>query len=176
MLELFLLRHADAAWVQGCKSDFARSLSEKGQNESILMGGHLARQGISADRALCSTALRVRQTVECIAPAIGLEASNIQFADEIYEATVTQLLGLIRGTQTDIRRLLLVGHNPGLSELPGYLCARPVPHLPTCGFAHIQLNQAGWQDTGLKRGHEIAALLALSSPTLCQAEGSILRP
>lgn len=111
MRELILLRHAHA---ESGDDDRARALSDEGRSEAQAAASWLAAQGLLPDRALCSPALRTRQTLDAVTDTLGAFEQRIDEA--IYEATPGTLAELVDANR-DAARLLLVGHNPGLEQL-----------------------------------------------------------
>lgn len=55
----------------------------------------------------------------------------------MYEASLQTLLHCIESTDEKIDRLMLVGHNPGLTELVNY-CGYELDNLPTCGVVVLE--------------------------------------
>ena len=112
-MRLVLLRHGKAA-PTGAGGDRDRPLLAEGRQQVASVGARLQALGWWPDRAIVSTALRARQTHEALVPRIPGEVD-----DEIYT-----------GGALAIRRRLLVagdglviviGHNPALSELASRL-------------------------------------------------------
>ena len=115
MRELILLRHAHAESPAPGQDDRARELSPTGLAEARAAGDWLREHGLQPDRVLCSPAQRTRQTLD----AAGI-AGDVRVEDAIYDASPGTLIALA-DTHGDARRLLLVGHNPGLEQLAALL-------------------------------------------------------
>ncbi len=159
MLDLYLLRHADAAWVHDAGNDFTRRLSELGHEQAERRAEWLALQSVKPDAVLCSSAIRTRETLQLLSPKVALQTDKISYCDEIYDATVDDLLSLIQAVPAATRRLLLVGHNPSISELISKLTGKPAIALATAGFAHLQTAEESWQQIASSR----ASLLGVSN-------------
>jgi phosphohistidine phosphatase len=71
MKQLFLLRHAKSSWDDSELVDHDRPLAPRGRRAVKLIAEHLRREGVTPDLVLCSSALRTRETLEGIAPALG---------------------------------------------------------------------------------------------------------
>ena len=69
MLNLNLIRHADAEFISSSQRDFDRCLTKKGIQHATQSGRELYHQGISPVTILSSPANRARQTAEIIAGA-----------------------------------------------------------------------------------------------------------
>ncbi|MEP4112180.1 MAG: histidine phosphatase family protein [Nitratireductor sp.] len=116
MRELLLLRHAKSSWDDATLDDAERPLAARGRKAAPVMARAIARRGWIPDLALVSPALRTRQTWALV--AAGLPRSvETRLAPEIYEAEPDTILETIRSVPPAIRRLVAVGHNPGLERL-----------------------------------------------------------
>jgi phosphohistidine phosphatase len=145
--ELLLLRHAKSDHGLGLV-DFDRPLNQRGQKAARRMGqwlGQLLKGQL--DRVVCSPAMRTRETAQLLLEAMGHDGLEVQWQQAIYEASRQQLLALLATLPADARRVLLIGHNPGLEELLLWLVGRRlvVPEgaklLPTAALAWLELPQ-----------------------------------
>lgn len=112
MKRLILMRHAEAAGSSG--DDFDRPLTDLGRAQAVAQGQWLATREVNCDRVLCSPATRAVETAE----AAGLRISHPIRA--IYGATVGELVRVLE-SHVDAEAPCLVGHNPGLSGMAGFL-------------------------------------------------------
>jgi phosphohistidine phosphatase len=119
-MRLFFLRHGIAEDRGPGKSDFQRRLTEEGLKEMDGVGKGMRRLNLGLDLVLTSPLVRARETAEIAAKALDLEkalkteerlASGCNFAD------LQQALSGV----PDQSRVLLVGHEPDLSEFVGHL-------------------------------------------------------
>jgi len=78
-------------------------------------GEWLASHGIKYDRILCSPAARTRETA-----ALALGQVEPSYETSIYDATPGDLYDLL-DKQSDVERVVLVGHNPGIEQLVAFL-------------------------------------------------------
>jgi phosphohistidine phosphatase len=108
---LLLLRHAKSSYPDGV-NDHDRPLAERGVREAPLAGDWIRIHAPSVDAVLCSTATRTRQTLA----HTGIEA-RVDFLDEIYDATPGTVLGAINGVDASVSTLLVIGHEPAISNL-----------------------------------------------------------
>ena len=134
---LILLRHAQSVRADAGLSDFDRPLAEPGVRDGRQFGAGLAAQLPVPDRVLCSTARRARDTLALL-PGELVDPDRVVYRDSLYHADALRLLGAIRSVDDGVRTLMLVGHNPGLTELLDMLVAPGTPaldHLPTFGVA-----------------------------------------
>ena len=123
MLHLLLLRHAKSSWVNPELSDFDRPLNKRGKRAARAMGDWLRREGWAPDLVLCSSSRRTRETWE----AMALDGTP-ELRQDLYEAGAGRLLEVLRATPAGPGRILLIGHNPGISMLASDLVAAPPDH------------------------------------------------
>ncbi|GKQ41740.1 histidine phosphatase family protein [Streptomyces sp. A012304] len=112
---LVVLRHAKSAWPEGVP-DHERPLGPRGRRDAPAAGRALAEADCLPDLALCSTAVRARQTWELASAQWGTPPA-VRYEPRLYAAGVPTLLDVVRETPGEVGTLLLVGHNPGLEEL-----------------------------------------------------------
>ena len=139
---LVLLRHAKSSWRQTGTSDFDRRLSGRGVRDGGSFGKRLADDLASPDLVLCSTARRTRDTLAFLVPGL-VDPRRVQYEDALYHASAATLLDRIRSvTDPQVRTLMIVGHNPGLTELADQLATGgrgTIENLPTFGCAQFAL-------------------------------------
>jgi phosphohistidine phosphatase len=116
---LFLLRHAKAVPSGKDDGDFGRPLNEKGEKDAQKMATLFRHQGLLPERALCSPALRTRQTFKALSESLpDLKAS---FPKSLYLIEPERLLKLLQKTPSSPASILVVGHNPGIESLAASL-------------------------------------------------------
>jgi phosphohistidine phosphatase len=129
MSELYLMRHGIAVphGTLGLADD-ERPLTPKGEQRTRQIGRALAAFGLELDRIITSPLIRARRTAQIIAQELNLvdhlEVSNALSADSDAEAIRDWL------RERNEPRLMIVGHNPSLSDLVGLLTIGEVGKLP----------------------------------------------
>jgi phosphohistidine phosphatase len=111
---LVVLRHAKSAWPDVV--DHERPLAPRGRRDAPAAGRWLRDAGYLPDQVICSTALRTRQTWEWAAPALHA-APPVNYDERVYDASVADLLTVVREVPASVATLLLIGHNPGMQGL-----------------------------------------------------------
>ena len=161
--ELLLLRHGKSDRSADL-ADFDRPLKERGKRDAQRMGIWLAQQDLPPDLVVSSPAECAAYTAEYLLNTMGLGAENIRNDQRVYGAGLDDLLAVLAECPVDARRVMLVGHNPGLELLLEYLVARGLPHipddgklLPTAALARLAMPE-DWN--GLEQG--TAELLSLT--------------
>lgn len=142
MKTLVVLRHAKSSWDDSSQDDHARPLNKRGRRTAPLMGAHLRDLVIVPDRVVTSTAVRAMQTAELVAEAASLECEVIP-ESELYLAVPSVYVNLLAELPESIQCPMMVGHNPGIQELVGWLTGRDVV-MPTAAVAVIDLEGDTW--------------------------------
>jgi phosphohistidine phosphatase len=129
---LILLRHAKAADPDDYATDIERPLTARGHRDAAAAGAWLEGRGLKPDFVLCSTAVRTRETLE----ELGVDAP-VGYEHRIYTGPALDTLELLRQVGATVETLLLVGHNPTLSELSHELAPNALADrgLATSGIA-----------------------------------------
>ena len=119
--ELLILRHAEAGWASANSSDFDRPLNQQGLKDAPRMGQWMHDQGLHPELILCSPAHRTKSTMLTVLNKLSLAPISVHWEERIYEAATSTLIDIIKDIPDSSRRVLLVGHNPGLESLVLYL-------------------------------------------------------
>ena len=173
MRRLMLLRHAKTETEAPSGQDRDRRLDDRGRSDAAEIGGWIGRHPPFPDMVLISPAVRAQQTWDIAWEAMKdrVKAPAIEFQPELYGAEPPQLLGAVRlAAGSDPKRLMLVGHNPGLQELAlmltggGDKAARKAlaDNLPTSGLAVLDFDLDDWGGVAFGRGR----LVLFVSPKL----------
>lgn len=146
MKRLTLLRHAKSSWDDDGLDDHDRPLAERGCRDAPRVGEQLGGFGLAPDLVLSSTAVRARDTARLVADVLGKGVpERLRLEARIYLASPGQLLALIAETDDSIGELLLVGHNPGLTELVNCLLPEMrLANLPTAGAVAVDCDVDRW--------------------------------
>lgn len=123
MRTLYIIRHAKAEDHSLSKSDFYRNIIPKGQERAKRIANSL-KEHLQVDEntlAITSTANRAVQTADIFCEALDYPTTSLEQSGTIYEAHFTDILNVINHVPDRFEKLLLFGHNPGLSSLANYL-------------------------------------------------------
>ncbi|MGW6395463.1 SixA phosphatase family protein [Streptomyces sp. NPDC055103] len=162
---IVLLRHAKADWSDD--SDHERPLAERGRADAPVAGRKLAATGIGFDLALCSTAVRTRETWKLAVHELP-ERPRTVYEDRLYDASLGELIALLNETSEDVDDLLVIGHNPGMHALADALAGGSegdtLPRMnrsgfPTSAFAVLAFN-GSWKSVE----HGVARLVDFWTP------------
>jgi len=108
------------------------------------MGERLVREGRVPDRIWCSSAARAHQTAEIVAESCGY-AGKIRIEPRIYLAESGIYLDLLSALSEQRERVLVIGHNPGISNLLFALTGQSESMIPAA-IAPIELEAERWRE------------------------------
>ncbi len=145
---LILLRHAKSDW-SGNEGDHDRPLANRGRRQAPDAGRWLAANIDAIDLAVVSTAKRARTTWDLVAGELE-QPPKTRYDDNVYAASVGELLITVRHLDEALNTVVLVGHNPGIEDLAETLTGDSVP-MPTSALAVIELTPT-WDGAGRVRG------------------------
>jgi phosphohistidine phosphatase len=112
---LVLLRHAKSAYPEGVP-DHRRPLAARGEREAPVAGALIAQRVGRPDLVVVSGATRTRQTWDLAASAWPSPPHTV-VDERVYEASVDDLVLLLRELSGTWHCVVLVGHNPGVEDL-----------------------------------------------------------
>lgn len=147
MKRLILLRHAKSSWRDSGLADHERPLSGRGERDAPRMGVRLQRHGAHPDLVITSHAERALRTATIVARALEYPRDRIRVLPKLYLAAPADILAVVAAQDPQVECLLLIGHNPGLTDLTNRLLPElALDNLPTAGVVAIDFDTDDWSD------------------------------
>jgi phosphohistidine phosphatase len=144
MKTLTILRHAKSSWADDSVVDHDRPLNSRGKRDAPVMAARIAREGIRPSLILSSSAKRAWSTAKEVAKELSYPAEFLQRERDLYHAGVSRLLYVLAEQDVGFNNILLVGHNPGLTDFANYLVPDLTDNIPTCGYASVNIDVDDW--------------------------------
>jgi len=141
---LSIVRHAKSSWKDGSLSDRKRPLNKRGERDAPVMGKRISDHGIRPSLIVTSPATRARTTAKIIAGELNYPTEFLQREDHLYLASLDEILDVIVAQDDSFNSLMVVGHNPGLTDLVNFLQPGLTNNLPTAGVVSVQIDQDNW--------------------------------
>jgi phosphohistidine phosphatase len=152
---LVLLRHAKAE-TPGELPDFERRLTTVGESDADAAGAWLADERLRPDLVFCSPAARTRQTWQGVSIALAqalpdMPAPEVRYEKGLYDGGRTEVFDLLRTVPDETRTVLVVGHNPTVSDvslllIPDQQYDGNDVGLKTTGLA-VHRTEGSWSET-----------------------------
>jgi len=120
--ELYIMRHAIAVdrGSAGFSDDSKRPLTPEGKKKMREIAAGLTRLGLDVDWIVSSPLLRARETAEIVAEEQGSRL-QVDFCDALSPGGSPEALITFLAKHSTRKRVLVVGHEPDLSELAARL-------------------------------------------------------
>ncbi|MBT8087501.1 MAG: histidine phosphatase family protein [Gammaproteobacteria bacterium] len=142
---LTLVRHAKSSWKEVGLSDIQRPLNKRGRHDAPEMGRRIKEHGIRPSLIVSSPAVRAWTTAKMIADEIAYPLEFLQRESGLYLASVDEILDVIAAQDDGFNSLMVVGHNPGMTDVANFLSPGLTLNLPTAGVVSVEFDQDNWQ-------------------------------
>jgi len=147
---LTLMRHAEARWKDADLSDLERPLNRRGNAAAESMARRLLELQLVPDLLLVSPARRTRQTAEILARELSIPARRVLHEEALYLASAADVLKVVQAIGPRVTHLLVVAHNPGVSELVQQLVPEAeASGLATAAVCSMTFDTAHWTAIGV---------------------------
>jgi phosphohistidine phosphatase len=144
MKTLTILRHAKSSWDDHSLSDRERPLNARGKNDAPMMGRRLAAAGIRPSLIVSSPAVRAWKTARAAARELNYPLEFLQRESQLYLATVDGILDVVAAQDNKFNNLMIVGHNPGLTDFANFLSPGLTNNQPTAGIVCVAIERDDW--------------------------------
>ena len=114
------MRHGKAGWPDAAVDDHDRKLNKRGRLATAEMAERITQKYKVPDCIVSSTAKRAVETAKIFAEEVGYDGP-IELRRRLYLAEPDAIFDVISELDSSLKRILVVGHNPGLSELACHL-------------------------------------------------------
>jgi phosphohistidine phosphatase len=152
---LTLMRHASAQWKDPQTADFDRPLNRRGTGEAQGMSRRLIELKLIPTLLLTSSARRAQQTANIVARELGIPARSLRSDESLYLAAAPDILRVIQMTGPRIPHLMIVGHNPGISEVANLLASSSRIQLATAAMCSLTFDTRTWSDVQAGRLQDV---------------------
>lgn len=146
MKTVYIVRHAKSSWDFPHLNDEERPLLEKGKKRTRLINDFLIKEKINVDLIISSHAVRAHETAKIIARAVGYPPENIRIDRMIYHANANRLADQFFDVPESVESIMLVGHNPTLTNFANMYLDEKIEWLPTSGVVSINFETDKWEE------------------------------
>jgi phosphohistidine phosphatase len=116
------------------------------------MSAILLKSGIIPELIITSKALRALRFAGILADTFGYGRNNLIITDELYLASGSEMLDLIKRITDKNNTVFLIGHNPGITHLANSLCDYNTDNIPTSGVFGIEFEIETWKNAEFGKG------------------------
>ena len=156
MKRLFLLRHAKSSWDDPALADHERPLAKRGERDAPRIAQRLRERHPAPSLIVTSSAERALRTARIFAVELGVPAAAMVVDPALYLAAPETILAVAARQNDTELSLLLVGHNPGMTDVTNRLLPHAaLDNLPTAAVIGIELACDRWASLGDARARLI---------------------
>ena len=158
MKKLIIVRHSKSSWKDMSLSDFNRPLNGRGKSDGPLMADYLKSKINKIDYLHSSSSVRTFDTSKYFINQI--QFGKVEYDDSLYHSSATSILNMISNYSADYQSVMIIAHNPGLTNLINNVTNISLDNLPTTGTAEIDFDCDKWNNIS----RENSTLLDLRFP------------
>ena len=158
MKKLIIVRHSKSSWKDMSLSDFNRPLNGRGKSDGPLMADYLKSKINKIDYLHSSSSVRTFETSKYFINQI--QFGKVEYDDSLYHSSATSILNMISNYSADYQSVMIIAHNPGLTNLINNVTNISLDNLPTTGIAEIDFDCDTWNNIS----RENSTLLDLRFP------------
>lgn len=153
MKTIYIVRHAKSSWNELDMPDEQRPLLEKGKKRTLKVLDYLHENHIKVDSMISSPAVRALETAKILAKGLKYPISEIRIDSKIYHADSNYILNQFFGLPDHLGSVMIIGHNPSLTDFVNMFLDTPIENLPTTGVVSFTFVADRWEslaDAGRK--------------------------
>ncbi len=144
MKTLFVMRHAKSALGSPDQTDLDRPLLEKGKKRTKHIIDYLLKKQVKVDLLLTSPAVRSNETAIIMAHGLNIPESNMREEKLIYSADSDRLFDLFYDLPSSVNKLMIIGHNPAVTNFVNIYLDEKIDALPTSGVVCLSFETDDW--------------------------------
>lgn len=146
MKTLYLIRHGKSSWENMSFQDYERPLLEKGKKRTRKIAGFLSEKKAVPDLIISSHAERAYDTAIIIAKKLGYEKDKIIIDQNLYFCGSQAMENILFGIDDQVNDVMLVGHNPDMTNFANIFLEQKIDYLPTSGVVCVRFHTNRWTD------------------------------
>jgi len=146
MKTVFIVRHAKSSWDNPLVPDVERPLLEKGRKRTQKIVEFLHKSKVTVDLIICSHATRAQETAHILADGLDYPRDAIRIDPSIYAADGERLYDEFYDLPEKATSVMIIGHNPALTDFVNDFLHPPIDNLPTSGVVVIDFDTARWEE------------------------------
>lgn len=107
---------------------------------------YLKKHNVTVDLILCSHAVRAFETAKLFAWALEVPEESLRIERAIYAASPDRLSDQFFDLPAKVDSLMMVGHNPGITDFANLFLSTKIDMMPTSGIVGIEFTTDDWAE------------------------------
>lgn len=146
MKTLYIVRHAKSSWKIKDIPDEERPLLEKGKKRTKKIIDHLLDRNVTINYFVTSHAVRAVETAKMLAKGLNFPIDKIRIDKRIYHQDADGLFNEFYDIPQRFNNVMLVGHNPTLTNFANHFVKPKIDWIPTSGIVCIEFDTDHWEE------------------------------
>lgn len=146
MKRVYIVRHGKSDWDQLELNDLERPLKKRGITNSQDMSEHMLDLSWIPDIIISSPAVRAYDTAKIFADVLDLKGAAFKVDERLYLPDFPSLLKFILYLSDDVDSVMIVGHEPSLSNLINHFVPNPIDKVVTGSLTSLTFNTKEWRE------------------------------
>ena len=97
-------------------------------------------------------------TIEGLSAALPDKDIEWHLDEDLYTFSSRDLLDWIHQLGEEFSEVVMIGHNPGMTDFCNTMGDRHIANMPTCAYAQLLFPQDSWSELSLKSGQLVTFL------------------
>jgi phosphohistidine phosphatase len=158
MKTVYVVRHAKSSWDVSDLPDEKRPLLEKGKKRTKKVIDSLLELDIHVDYIISSHAVRAHETARILAHALKYPEDHIKIDSHLYYTDGDGIPDQFLDLPDRYSSVMIVGHNPAMTDFVNLYLADPIDQLPTSGIVSITFESDHW-DSVMQSAYKVNLIL-----------------
>ena len=151
MKKLIVVRHCKSSWKDLTLNDYNRPLNKRGKIDGPIMSKYLSQSIQEIDFLHSSSSVRTFETSKFFIDKIKFV--EINYDDDLYHCSSSSLIRIIKNHPKKYNSVLVIAHNPGLTNMINSLTNITLDNLPTTGIVEIDFNCDSWENISIENSN-----------------------
>ena len=149
---VLICRHAETYDPYPLQPDFERELTPEGIRQAHETGKWIREHYLKADAIVASPARRASDTARILASRLYFDQDQLTYDPEIYNPKEAQLQKSLSNLPDHVKKVVLVSHNPALTQLLRSLVNKRLAYLEPGQVTVVSINLEKWEDIYVTTG------------------------
>ncbi len=149
MKTLYLVRHGKSSWENYSHQDYERPLIDKGIARTRKIGNFLLERKVQPELIISSHAVRAFDTAKLLAEKLKYPIERIRVDQNLYFLGQQAMEDIIHSLDNTLESVMLVGHNPDMTNFVNVFLSEKIDYLPTTGVVCVSFKTNKWENVFL---------------------------
>ncbi|MEQ9186645.1 MAG: histidine phosphatase family protein [Cryomorphaceae bacterium] len=146
MKRIYLVRHGKSDWDDLQLNDIERPLTERGVKNVHEVGEHMKQLKWVPELILSSPAVRAYESAKVIADHLEVTGAQFKVDSKLYLPDFPTVLKIILYLNDNINSVMIIGHEPSLSNLINHFLHTPIDRVVTGSLTVLEFKVKKWPD------------------------------